>query len=101
LPAIPWSALLAADEAIKRANEAARRKADTRPLIEHLPPIIRIANPSDGAHVQTNTVTLDYAVRSPSGQAVDRLDLLINMALLDERKIVSTASPQSLRAETP
>ena len=71
-------ATLDEDEAIKQANEAARRKADTRPLIEHLPPIIRIANPSDGAHVQTNTVTLDYAVRSPSGQPVDRLDLLIN-----------------------
>ncbi len=71
-------ATLDEDEAIKQANEAARRKADTRPLIEHLPPIIRIANPADGAHVQDGTVTLDYAVRSPSGQAVDRLDLLIN-----------------------
>jgi WD40 repeat protein len=66
------------DEAIKQANEAARRKADTRPLIEHLPPVIRIAAPADGAHVQNGTVTLNYAVRSPSGQPVDRLDLVIN-----------------------
>jgi WD40 repeat protein len=71
-------ATLDEDEAIKAANEAARRRTDTRPLIEHLPPIIRIASPADGAHVQNGTVTLDYAFRSPSGQPVDRLDLLIN-----------------------
>ena len=65
------------DAAIKQANDAARRRVDTRPLIEHLPPVIRIATP-DGAHVQTGTVTLDYAVRSPSGQPVDRLDLVVN-----------------------
>jgi WD40 repeat protein len=65
-------------EAIKQANEAARRRADTRPLIQHLPPIIRIANPADGAHVANDTVTLNYALRSPSGQPVDRLDLIIN-----------------------
>jgi len=66
------------DEAIKQANEAARRRVDTRPLIEHLPPIVRIINPADGTHVQNGTVTLNYAVRSPSGQPVNRIDLLIN-----------------------
>jgi Caspase domain len=71
-------ATLDEDQAIKQANDAARRRTDTRPLIEHLPPIIRIAAPVDNAHVQNGTVTLDYAVRSPSGQPVDRLDLIIN-----------------------
>lgn len=66
------------DEAIKQANEAARRKTGTQPLIEHLPPVIRISGPADGAHVVDNTVTLEYAVRSPSGQPIERLDLLIN-----------------------
>jgi hypothetical protein len=66
------------DEAIKQANEAARRKADTRPLIERLPPIVRITAPAADAHMQNGTVTLGYALRSPSGQPVNRLDLLIN-----------------------
>ncbi len=66
------------DEAIKQANDAARRKADTTPLIAHLPPVIRISSPADDAHVQSGMVTLEYAVRSPSGQAVDRIDLLID-----------------------
>jgi hypothetical protein len=65
------------DAAIKQANEIARRKEDTRPLIDHLPPIIRIANP-DGARVSEGTVKLNYSVRSPSGQAVDQIDVVIN-----------------------
>jgi Caspase domain len=66
------------DAAVKQANEAAKRRVDTRALIEHLPPIIRITGPADGAHVQTGAVMLDYVVRSPSGQPVNRIDLLIN-----------------------
>ena len=66
------------DAAIKQANDAARRRADTRPLFAHLPPIIRIADPAEGAHVQNGTVALAYAVRSPSGQPVERIDILIN-----------------------
>jgi WD40 repeat protein len=66
------------DAAVNQANALARRREDTRPLIEHLPPVIRIADPADGASVTANKVTLDYAVRSPSGQPVDRLDLVIN-----------------------
>ena len=66
------------DAAIKQANEIAGRKVDTRPLIAHLPPIIRITGPADGTHAATGTVTLDYAVRSPSGQPIERVDVLIN-----------------------
>jgi WD40 repeat protein len=65
-------------EAIKQANDAARRHVDTTPLIAHLPPVVRISSPTDDAHVQNGAVTLQYAVRSPSGQAVDRIDLLID-----------------------
>jgi len=65
-------------EAIKQANDAAKRKPDTRPLIGHLPPIIRIINPTDDARVEDGVVTLDYALRSPSGRPVERVDLLIN-----------------------
>jgi WD40 repeat protein len=66
------------DVAIKQANAVSNRKEDTRPLIAHLPPVIRIADPADGVHVATSMVTLDYAVRSPSGQPVERIDVLID-----------------------
>jgi WD40 repeat protein len=66
------------DTAIKQANAMAGRREDTQPLIAHLPPVIRIANPSDGTHASGSTVTLDYAVRSPSGQPVSRIDILVD-----------------------
>ena len=66
------------DAAIKQANEIARRKEDATPLIAHLPPVIRIADPADGARVTNGTVTLAYAARSPSGQPIERIDVLIN-----------------------
>jgi len=65
-------------EATKVANEAAHRNADTRPLIEHLPPIVRVVAPADDTHVQDDALTLDYVLRSPSGQPIEQVDLLIN-----------------------
>ena len=66
------------DAAIKQANEIAGRKETARSLIEHLPPIARISSPADGARVTNGTVTLHYAARSPSGQPIERIDVLIN-----------------------
>jgi hypothetical protein len=66
------------DAAIKQANTIAKRKEDTRPLIAYLPPIIRIADRADGSYVATGMVTLDYALRSPSGQPVERIEVLVN-----------------------
>jgi hypothetical protein len=71
--------MLAEDEAIlARANQTAGRRADTTPLTAKLPPVIRIAGPAGGAHVSTAEVTIDYAWRSPSGQPVERIDVLID-----------------------
>jgi caspase domain-containing protein len=66
------------DAAIKQANQNSRRRHETRPLIEHLPPVARIESPAEGAHVQSGTVTLKYALRSPSGLPVERVDILID-----------------------
>ena len=65
------------DAAIKQANEIAGREVET-PLISHLPPIIRITAPAGGTHVSTGTVTVDYAVRSPSGQPIESIHVLLN-----------------------
>jgi hypothetical protein len=62
--------------AIKQANESAKRKEDTSPLIGRLPPVIRIVDPAGDAAVTSGSVTLTYAFRSPSGQPVERIDIL-------------------------
>jgi hypothetical protein len=69
---------LGENAAIKQANEIAGRKLDTRPLIAHLPPIIRITAPAGGAHVSTGMAALDYSVRSPSGQPIESIHVLLN-----------------------
>ncbi|HUD88585.1 MAG TPA: caspase family protein [Xanthobacteraceae bacterium] len=76
------------DAAVKQANGVAHRQEDTRPIIEHLPPIIRIIDPSDGTHVRSGNITLNYAYRSPSGQPVERIDVL-----LDGRAVKSIGLP--------
>ena len=70
------------DSAVRRANEAAGRKESARPLIEYLPPVVRISSPADGARTTNGSVTLQYAARSPSGQPVERIDVLINGRLV-------------------
>jgi Caspase domain/WD domain, G-beta repeat len=66
------------DAAVRQANATAKRPVETQPLIAHLPPVVRITGPDDGTHVATDTVTLAYAVRSPSGDPVERVEVLID-----------------------
>jgi WD40 repeat protein len=66
------------DAAVRQANATAKRPVETRPLIAHLPPVVRITGPDDGTHVATDTATLAYAVRAPSGDPVERIDVLID-----------------------
>jgi hypothetical protein len=66
------------ETAVKRANDAARRKEDVQPLAAQLPPVIRIVSPADGASVSRSEVTIGYELRSPSGLAVDHVEALID-----------------------
>lgn len=66
------------DEAVKQANETARRKEDTKPLIAQLPPVIRIAAPANLSHITAGEVTIAFAWRSPSGLPVDQIAVLVN-----------------------
>jgi hypothetical protein len=66
------------DAAVKRANDAARRKEDAQPLTARLPPVIRIVSPPDGASIARSEVTIGYELRSPSGLAIERIEALID-----------------------
>jgi WD40 repeat protein len=66
------------DAAAKKANAAARRREDAKPLVAQLPPVVRIADPAGGAQFSTGDVTLSYSWRSPSGQPVERIEVLID-----------------------
>lgn len=64
--------------AIEKANATAHRAEPAKPLIDELPPIIRIEGPGTGTHVTGDAVTIDYAWRSPSGRPVDSIEVFVN-----------------------
>ena len=64
------------DEAVKRANETAKRKQETKPLLSALPPVLRITSPVEGTRFSRDEVTLGYELRSPSGLKVDRIEVV-------------------------
>ncbi len=65
--------------AVEEADAAARRKPEkVRPIAERLPPVVTIVSPAAGTRFSGPEVTLDYTVRSPSGLAVDTVDVLID-----------------------
>lgn len=63
-------------EAVRRANEVSQRvSVAAKPVA--FPPVLTILSPAEGAAVSGDTVAIDYALRSPSGLAIDRLDVLV------------------------
>ena len=65
-------------EAVRQANEGAKRKPDTSPIAAALPPVVTIISPPFGASFSGDTVDVAFEVRSPSGLAVDRVDALVD-----------------------
>ena len=63
-------------EAIRRANDASKRTAKAIPVAAALPPVATILSPAEGSHFSGDTIEIAYALRSPSGLPIDRLDVL-------------------------
>ena len=63
-------------EAVKRANAAAKRTVEAKPVAAALPPVATVLTPAEGSHFSTDTVEITYMLRSPSGLPIDRLDVL-------------------------
>ena len=49
-----------------------------QPIADLLPPVIEIVDPPDGARISDPKLAIHYHLRSPSGQAVTRIDVLID-----------------------
>ncbi|MGE0034178.1 MAG: caspase family protein [Xanthobacteraceae bacterium] len=82
------------DEAVKSANETAKRKQETKPLLSALPPVLRITSPVEGTRFSGDEVTLGYELRSPSGTKVDRIEVFIDGRLQQERGAIAAPSDE-------
>ncbi|MEL6140861.1 MAG: caspase family protein, partial [Bacteroidota bacterium] len=73
--------LQTADEAraLELANRAANRAtAQSRSIVEELPPTVRILSPTTGTSVTSNTVELEYSIKSPNDEKVTAVRILID-----------------------
>jgi len=65
-------------KALRLADAATQREAQTATLAQVLPPVVRILAPEDGSAVSTTSVTLHYNVRTPNGEPVTGLEVLVD-----------------------
>ncbi|WP_290982677.1 caspase family protein [Hyphomicrobium sp.] len=74
--------------AIEAANAASDRKpAPLNPDVsEQLPPVIAITSPIDGSLAQPGTVSANYELRSPSGDPVNSIEVLIDGRPIDVKQ---------------
>jgi WD40 repeat protein len=79
-PDIIQQVLLTLDEskAIEVANKLANIRTDNSSVSGKLPPVVKILSPAEGSVVREKDITFEYELRSPSGQPVDSVEVLID-----------------------
>jgi WD40 repeat protein len=65
-------------KAIDAANKAANIRTDNSAVTSKLPPVIKILSPVEGTVLQDKDITVEYELRSPSGLAVDTVEVQID-----------------------
>ncbi|MGA3193279.1 MAG: caspase family protein [Candidatus Bathyarchaeia archaeon] len=65
-------------EAIKLANKESGKKAQEVPLAKILPPVVSILFPKDGSGVSNKEIEVRFAIRSPPGEPVTRVKVLVD-----------------------
>ena len=96
------------DTAINAANAEANRRTRFDDLRAALPPIVEVLAPSDGDRFSDPLLTISFSVRSPSGQPVTAVDVLIDGRPVETARgldratfNVSAAGLQSLTIPVP
>ena len=65
-------------QAVQLADAANGRKTHDTDISKQLPPVVAILSPDNGAVFADNTVTVQYSVRTPSGDPVQSVRALVN-----------------------
>lgn len=78
------------NRALQLANASSRKRPKARVDIrKQLPPVVSILSPADGESLSQTQVTLRYRVRSPSGEPVKRVKVLIDGQPLEGARALS------------
>ena len=65
-------------EAIRLANEESGRRRQEATIQQMLPPLVEIAAPRDGTEVTAAEITVRFSLRSPSGEPVTNIRILVD-----------------------
>ena len=65
-------------EAAKAADVAAGRTGGGKSVLALLPPVVSVTSPPDQSAVDSGEVTVEFSVRSPSGEEVTGVKVLVN-----------------------
>lgn len=84
-------------EALRRADAAAGRKADFASLLAHLPPVVAIHSPSDRSSVDAQEVSVSFVIRSPSGEPVTGVRVMVNGRPVTFREQVKDSAQKQSR----
>ena len=80
--------------AIAEANSKAERAEPAKPIAAALPPVATITSPGDGSYFSSGTIDVTYSLRSPSGLAIDRLDVLADGQKVSATGFETTHAPK-------
>lgn len=64
--------------AVKLADAEIRTKKREQDLRKILPPVVTILSPRDGTRVASNNISIRYNLRSPSGEKINNLRVLVD-----------------------
>ncbi len=84
------------DEAVRLANTDAGKNAETvsaQSVLDARPPVVTILSPEQNSKSDKNTVNVSYTVRSPSGEPVTKVRVLVDGRPVLEESGLTFASP--------
>jgi WD40 repeat protein len=65
-------------ESLRLANEESGRKKQEVSIAKILPPVVNILSPKDGSETSTKELEVKFQVRSPSGEPVTKVKVLVD-----------------------
>ena len=98
-PDVVSRVLAAGDEAraLAQANADSNRRQHKVEVKHRLPPVVSILAPADGSAISSRQVTLRYSLRSPSGEPVTKVKVLVDGRPLEGRRGVAVHKGQDGR----
>jgi hypothetical protein len=80
------------DKAVAEVDKLANSELQERNILKLQPPVLEIFSPKDGDHITNPHVTLQYGVRSPTGENISNVDVYLDDEKLNARGFVPVRS---------